>query len=141
VTIGPTNPVAGALAANTLYAPLINANVIKTGNAAPTCSSTGLGGGSCGNFATGSDDISGNFTMTAGAAAGATGTVTLTFNVASTGNAFCSLYLSNQTAAWQNTATIFPIFGTTVNTAVWTNAATNLVNTNQYAIGYFCSRH
>jgi len=141
VTIGPTNPVAGALAANTLYAPLINANVIKTGNAAPTCSSTGLGGGSCGNFATGSDDISGNFTMTAGAAAGATGTVTLTFNVASTGNAFCSLYLSNQTAAWQSTATIFPIFGTTVNTAVWTNAATNLVNTNQYAIGYFCSRH
>jgi len=142
VTVGPTNPVAGALAANTLYAPLINANVIKTGNAAPTCSSTGLGtGGTCGTFATGSDDISGVFIMTAGSTAGNTGTITLTFNVASVGNAFCAIYPSNQTAAWASTATSFPIFGTSTNQAVWANGGVSLVNTNQYSVGYHCDRH
>jgi hypothetical protein len=142
ITVGPTNPIAGTLAANTLYVPNVVASTFKTGNAAPTCASTGLGtGGTCGNFATGSDDISGNFLMTAGTTASATGTITLTFNVASVGNAFCTIYLSNQTAAWAATATSFPIFGTSTNQAVWANGGVSLVNTNQYAVGYFCSRH
>ncbi|HEX8838474.1 MAG TPA: hypothetical protein VF748_16140 [Candidatus Acidoferrum sp.] len=121
---------------------LVVGNGLKTNNPAPTCSSTGLGtGGTCGGFIAGSDDISGAFSFTAGSTAAATGTLTLTFNNASPGNTFCMFNLSNQNTGWATGAGVFPILGSSVNTAVWNNNGTALTNTLLYTIFYQCNRH
>lgn len=139
VTIGPTNPVAGALTSGALYT-----QTVVTNGGVPTCAATGTGtGATCGTLQTNSDDESGAFTISTGTTPAATGTFTLTFNNSTGGFKYCIFGPANTGLANWNARASFIVtaVGGSNNQAAWDNNAVNLTGSTTYVVQYVCGRH
>jgi hypothetical protein len=114
-----------------------------TGASTPTASSTGTGASPTNTVDTGSSDLAGTITVTAGTTPSASGTITVTF---STGNGAygtnapsCVAMLGNGTGSWNARATL--IGGTMSTTSAvfnWDNNAVNLTGTSTYKVHFHC---
>jgi hypothetical protein len=115
-----------------------------TGASTPTASSTGTGASPTNTVDTGSGDLAGTITVTAGTTPSASGTVTVTF---STGNGAygtnapsCVAMLGNGTGTWNARATLIAgAFSTTSAVFNWDNNAVNLTAASTYKLHYHCA--
>lgn len=114
---------------------------VNATTAAPTCSSTGIGGaGTCG-LANYSTDTSGLIGLTPAAGVAALGTVTLTFNQSIGANGgMCVVSLQTGSATWNPRATVIvSSVASATATILWDNNSIALTAASSYQIGYYCT--
>lgn len=113
------------------------AGKIQTVGTAPSVSSTGLGGGAA-TMETGSNDTAGTIILTAAGVPANNGQITLTFNVAYTGNLpvmVCQVALGS--AGWTSGAWLEVVPSLSAPVIAWTNNGVALAAGSSYKVHYW----